>query len=219
MKKKIWIPIVIVLIAVLFIPIPSGVYKDGGTREYTALTYKIVDWNRLTGDGTYNETRVYFFPYNFKSIGDLWYYEEDKVEHSFIATVLEINGSSVTVQPVGDSALFISTDKVSFGTSELEKIEVGVGSVVKVTYKGDVMESYPAQVNATSWKLSDDLSHLEYTEQWLDKSTAEKYDNNIFDHIKITKIYSNCFFARTVIPMPYEIKLNGTLSDEWCVGY
>ena len=42
MKKKIWIPIVIVLIAVLFIPIPSGVYKDGGTREYTALTYKIV---------------------------------------------------------------------------------------------------------------------------------------------------------------------------------
>ena len=132
--------------------------------------------------------------------------------------MLEINGSSVTVQPVGDSALFISSDKVSFGTSELEKIEVWVGSVVKVTYKGDVMESYPAQVNATSWKLSDDLSHLEYTEQWLDKATAEKYDNNIFDHIKITKIYSNCFFARTVIPMPYEIKLNGTLSDEWCVG-
>lgn len=132
--------------------------------------------------------------------------------------MLEINGSSVTVQPVGDSALFISTDKVSFGTSELEKIEVEIGSVVKVTYKGDVMESYPAQVNATSWKLSDDLSHLEYTEQWLDKATAEKYDNNIFDHIKITKIYSNCFFARTVIPMPYEIKLNGSLSDEWCVG-
>ena len=80
------------------------------------------------------------------------------------------------------------------------------------------MESYPAKVNAKSWALSDDLRHLEYTEQWLDKETAEKYYNNIFDHIKITKIYSNCFFARTVIPMPYEIKLNGTLSDEWCVG-
>lgn len=219
MKKKIWIPIVIaVLLAILVIPIPTGVYKDGGTREYTALTYKIVDWNRLTGDGTYDETRVYFFPYNFKSIDGLWYYEEDKVEHNFVATVLEINGSSVTVEPVGDSAMLMSTDKVSFGVSELEKIEVEVGSVVKVTYKGDVMESYPAQVHAISWKLSDDLSHLEYAEQWLDKSTAEKYDHNIFDHIKITKIYSNCFFARTVIPMPYEIKLNGTLSDEWCVG-
>ena len=219
MKKKIWIPIlVVVVLAILFTPIPTGVYKDGGTREYTSLTYKIVDWNRMTGDATYDETKVYFFPYNFKSIDGLWYYEEDNVEHGFIATVLEINGSSVIVQPVEDSALFISTDKVSFGTDELEKIEFEVGSVVKVTYKGDVMESYPAQVHATSWKLSDDLSHLEYTEQWLDKETAEKYDHNIFDHIKITKIYSNCFFARIVIPMPYEIKLNGTLSDEWCVG-
>lgn len=219
MKKKIWIPIVIVLIAVLFIPIPSGVYKDGGTREYTALTYKVVDWNRLTDDGsTYSATKVYFFPNNLRSIDNLWYKEEPNVEHSFVATILEINGSSVTVQPVENSAVLMSADKVSFGTSDLEKIEVEVGSVVKVTYKGGVMESYPAQVNATSWKLSDDLSHLEYTEQWLDKATAEKYDNNIFDHIKITKIYSNCFFARTVIPMPYEIKLNGSLSDEWCVG-
>lgn len=219
MKKKIWIPIVIVvLLAIFVIPIPSGVYKDGGTREYTALTYKIVDWNRLTEDTTYDKTSVYFFPYNFKSIDDLWYYEEDKVEHTFIATVLEINGNSVLVQPVADSAILNSSDKISFGTSGLEKIDVAVGSVVKVTYTGDIMEFYPAQVNAKSWKLSDDLRHTEYTEQWLDKTTAEKYDNNIFDHIKITKIYSNCFFARTVIPTPYEIKLNGTLSAEWCVG-
>lgn len=49
MKKKIWIPIVIVaLLAILVTPIPTGVYNDGGTREYTALTYKVVDWNRLT---------------------------------------------------------------------------------------------------------------------------------------------------------------------------
>ena len=112
----------------------------------------------------------------------------------------------------------MSSDKVSFGTANLEKIDVEVGSVVKVIYTGGVMESYPAKVNAKSWSLSDDLRHMEYTEQWLDKETAEKCDNNIFDHITITKIYSNCFFARTVIPMPYEIKLNGTLSDEWCVG-
>ena len=217
MKKKTWIPIIVFLV-ILVIPIPSGVYKDGGTREYTALTYKIVDWNRMTGDTIYDETRVYFFPYNFKSIDGLWYYEEDKVEHSFVATVLEINGTSVVVQPVADSAVLMSTDKVSFGTSDLENIEVEVGSVVKVTYTGGVMESYPAQVCAISWELSDDLRHLEYTEQWIDKTTAEKYEHGIFDHIIITKIYSNCFFARTVIPMPYEIKLNGKLSDEWCVG-
>lgn len=218
MKKKIWIPIVIVLIAVLFIPIPSGVYKDGGTREYTALTYKIVKWNRLTGDSTYDKLRIYLFPNNFRSIGSLWAHEEDNVEHSFTATVLEVGGSSALVQPVSDSAELKSSDKISFGIGELEKLDVKVGSVVKVTYTDEIMESYPAQINATSWQLSNDLRHMEYTEQWLDKTMVEKVDYNFFDHIKITKIYSNCFFASPVIPMPYEIKLNGKLSEEWCVG-
>ena len=218
MKKKIWIPIVIVLIAVLFIPIPSGVCQDGGTREYTALTYKIVKWNRLTGDSTYDKLRVYLFPNNFRSIGSLWTREKDKAEHSFTATVLEVGESSALVRPVSDSAELKSSDKISFGISELEKLDVEVGSVVKVTYTGEIMESYPARIHATSWQLSDDLRHMEYTEQWLDKNKAEKVDYNFFDHIKITKIYSNCFFASPVIPMPYEIKLNGTLSDEWCVG-
>lgn len=170
MKKKIWIPILIVaVIAILVIPIPTGTYKDGGTREYTSLTYKIVDWNRLTDDGsTYSATKVYFFPNNFRSIDNLWYKEEPKVEHTFIATILEINGTSVTVQPVENSAILMSSDKVSFGTANLEKIDVEVGSVVKVIYTGGVMESYPAKVNAKSWSLSDDLRHMEYNEQWLD---------------------------------------------------
>ena len=176
MKKKIWIPIVIVLIAVLFIPIPSGVYKDGGTREYTALTYKIVKWNRLTGDSTYDKLCVYLFPNNFRSIGSLWTREKDKVEHSFTATVLEVGESSALVQPVSDSAELKSSDKISFGIGELEKLDVEVGSVVKVTYTGEIMESYPARIHATSWQLSDDLRHMEYTEQWLDKNKAEKVD-------------------------------------------
>ena len=180
MKKKIWIPILIVaVIAILVIPIPTGTYKDGGTREYTSLTYKIVDWNRLTDDGsTYSATKVYFFPNNFRSIDNLWYKEEPKVEHTFIATILEINGTSVTVQPVENSAILMSSDKVSFGTADLEKIDAEVGSVVKVIYTGGVMESYPAKVNAKSWSLSDDLRHMEYTEQWLDKETAEKCDSD-----------------------------------------
>ena len=84
MKKKIIIPviIVIVLLLVLFLPIPQGSYDDGGTREYTALTYKIVKWNKLVtvynedGDmeriDTYTNTSVYWFPDNYKSIDELW---------------------------------------------------------------------------------------------------------------------------------------------------
>lgn len=69
------------------------------------------------------------------------------------------------------------------------------------------------------WKKdNDNLRHQEYTEQWLDKKTATEYSNDLFRDIRITKIYDNCFFAQSVVPMPYEIKLNGTLPDEWCVG-
>ena len=51
MKKKgiFWIILATVLfLAILFIPVPNGVSRDGGTRVYSALTYKIVDWNRIT---------------------------------------------------------------------------------------------------------------------------------------------------------------------------
>jgi hypothetical protein len=34
----------------------------------------------------------------------------------------------------------------------------------------------------------------------------------------ISEIYSNCFFAEARIPLPWRIKLNGTLSEDWCVG-
>ncbi len=103
MKKKIWIPaIVVMLLAILFVPIPSGTYRDGGTKEYTSLTYKIVAWNRLTDGNTYSETKVYFFPNNFKSIDSLWNYEKDNVEYSFQATILELNGDSVLVKPNTD---------------------------------------------------------------------------------------------------------------------
>ena len=220
MKKKIWLPIIaaVVLLAVLFVPIPSGTYKDGGTREYAALTYKIVDWNKLTSDGKYDKTKIYFFPNNFKSINELWTYEEDEVEYQFNATILELSDTTALVEPLEKEDERRSSDKISFGLKGLDDIEAKVGSVVEVTYAGGMMESYPAQIKAVSWKLSDNLRHLEFTEQWLDKATAATYENDIFSDIIITRIYANCFFAEPVIPGPYEIKLNGTLSDEWCVG-
>ena len=83
MKKRIITIVAIVLILlILFLPIPRGTYKDGGTRDYRALTYRIVVWNRLTQeineDGSveqndvYHKMSVFWFPYNFKSIDELW---------------------------------------------------------------------------------------------------------------------------------------------------
>lgn len=220
MKKKIWIPIVVavVLLAVLFVPIPNRQMKDGGTKVYSALTYKIVYWNRLYNDGTYSATKVYFGADAWKSIDDLFAEEEPNIESVVRATIIEINGSSVLIEPLEGEWERMSGDRICINVADLEDIGAEVGSVVEVTYKGAIMETYPAEANAIRWKISATLHHLEYTDEWLDKTAAEKYDTNIFSDIIITEIYSNCFFAETVAPMPYTIKLNGTLSEDWCVG-
>ena len=220
MKLKIFLIIlaIVVFLSIFFIPVPKGPYKDGGTKEYAALTYKIVDWNRLTATGKYDETKVYFFPNNFRSIDDLWDDEADQVETTFIATVVQKYAKSVIVEPVPGCEIFSDDARISFGTAELDDIGAEVGSTVQITFKGAVMESYPEQIHPVKWEISGNMRHLEYTEQWLDKETAEKCDYEPFDHIVITQIYADCFFAQTVIPMPWTIKLNGQLSEEWCVG-
>lgn len=139
-------------------------------------------------------------------------------KNSFVATVIEINDSSVLVEPVEGEDELRSSDQILFSINNLEDIGAEIGSVVEISYTGGIAETYPAQINATGWELSKNLKHLEFTEEWLDKNKAEKQDTEFFSDIVITKIYSNCFFAETVIPMPYQIKLNGSISDKWCVG-
>ncbi len=68
-KKK--IIILLAVLVVLLFPIPS-VYKDGGTRTYTSLTYKIIVWHKMKEPNGYKTgTEIYFFPNNFH---DLDYY-------------------------------------------------------------------------------------------------------------------------------------------------
>ncbi len=221
MKKKILttVLIMVLLAAILFMPIPSGVCKDGGSREFTALTYKIVKWNRLISDSIYSSNKVYFFPDNFKTIDELWDIEKVNAIKSFDAKIITISENSVIVEPFSDEEELNSSDRIMFPKSAIENLGVREGDFVNVSYTGEIKESYPAQLTVTECTFSDRMRNSEYTEEWLAKNEETKWQNNsLFEHITITKIYSNCFFARTVIPMPYEIKLNGKLSDEWCVG-
>lgn len=90
MKKKIVIPIFIVVLVlnVLFLPIPKGTYDDGGTQEFCALTYKIVFWNKIMAEvdengetvhSTYDKVSVFWYPDNKKSIDELWETERSRV--------------------------------------------------------------------------------------------------------------------------------------------
>jgi hypothetical protein len=79
---------------------------------------------------------------------------EDKAggdEQSFLATIIEISGNTVTVEPLEGEDILRSSDRVTFATDNLDEIGVSVGDVVNILYKGEIMESYPAQVNAVSW--------------------------------------------------------------------
>ena len=94
MKKKVIIPLLIslVLILVLFLPISKASYDDGGTREYCALTYKIVIWNKIVpqydengefiSHELYNKTSVFWYPDSKKNIDELWQEEISNISHS-----------------------------------------------------------------------------------------------------------------------------------------
>ncbi len=112
MKKKKLTIALIVLAVILVFPVYTGTFKDGGTKTFSALTYKIVSWNRLTDSGTYSQNRVYLFPHNFRSIGSLWAMEnrENNKENDKIieetqtgkAILLEGKTEEATTQPQTD---------------------------------------------------------------------------------------------------------------------
>lgn len=78
MKKKTKI-ILLVLILLLIVPIPNGTVKDGGTKQFTALTYKVVKWNRLVDvDNVYSATEFYPLPFNFLPLDRLWNSKTDR---------------------------------------------------------------------------------------------------------------------------------------------
>lgn len=84
--------------------------------------------------------------------------EESINNVSFNAKVLENNGDSLLVEPEEGSGELNSSDKIvvrvrqdNAGLTDLS--EFSEGSIVKITYDGMIMESYPAQINAFKVEL------------------------------------------------------------------
>ena len=155
MKRKVWIIMiaVVALLAILFVPIPSGTAKDGGTRVYSALTYKIVDWNHLYDDGTFDKTKVYFGSDRWKSLDELFLKESETIENVVRGEIVEIRGVSALIEPIEGEWERSCSDRISFSIQGFEEIGAKEGSIVEVTYRGGVMESYPAQIFATGWRM------------------------------------------------------------------
>ena len=76
-----WIALSLILVLVLFLPIPKGTQDEGGTKAYDALVYKIVAWNRAEesgGNEPYRKTSVFWYPDSRKPLEELWKLEKAK---------------------------------------------------------------------------------------------------------------------------------------------
>ena len=77
--------------------------------------------------------------------------QEDRF--TFLAEIVEINGESVLVEPLEGEQERNSADRISFSTDGLRDLGAEEGDIVEITYDGMIMESYPAQIRASKWKI------------------------------------------------------------------
>jgi hypothetical protein len=75
------------------------------------------------------------------------------IEQQFTARVLECSDGWVLVEPLEGEPERLSSDRISFSTLNLEDIGVKVGAKVEITYDGQMMESYPAQIYPLCWLM------------------------------------------------------------------
>ena len=233
MKKKKWIPIafVIILLVILLVPynIEKGIedYEGDESVVYEALLYKVIKWKRpIDHIGnepcTFEKTKVYFFGDKSRDIEEAWNLEIQEYKEnrgkSFRGTIVEYKGDIVVVEPLEVEEERKICDRIKLDVCELEKIDYKKGDVVVIRYKGDISESQQNCIDATAWYWAFELRDIEYTKEWIDKEKAAKECYGFFSEVRITEVYSNCFFALPLYPMPYEIKVNGKLDETWCPG-
>lgn len=71
----------------------------------------------------------------------------------FFGKVIESNVQYIIVEPNEDEEIRKSADKISINLEENNDVIYPVGVYVKITYTGEVMESYPAQIKATNIEI------------------------------------------------------------------
>ena len=91
MKKKIITIVLVLILLILFVPIKVK-YRDGGTIDYRAIAYRVINWNKLKEDWTYYKAKdIIFFPNNFHSIE---YYEPIEVPSTYVSVNTQQNNEA-----------------------------------------------------------------------------------------------------------------------------
>ena len=139
-------------------------------------------------------------------------------DDKFIGKVLEIQDNSVLVEPIIGEWERNSSSQIRFSFATIEQLNPDPGYYVLIHYNGEIQESSPASIEATGWSYAQDLRLIPYDQQWLDPERTKVDEDGIPTELVIDAIYADCFIATPIIPLPHQIKVNGTLSEEWCPG-
>lgn len=183
MKKILLIVIAILLIlwAVIFVVdysrcnnfkepifvVASNTADDGGSGIYYGLGYKVNIEKTISAEYGPTLLKVEMYMFNKFIAGAIADTSNDNIntgnndieegQYEFVATIIEASENYIIVEPEKDSRERKSSDKISMSitrpTSGVNDFYV-VGNKVKITYNGNIMESYPAQINAIKIELS-----------------------------------------------------------------
>lgn len=173
MKKKICIILVIILIAI--IGIISGIYyiKEIQKEDKRAI-------NSTENLNTINSV-----------ISNKMDNNQNKEEYSFYGKVIEASDSYIIVEPNEGEKIRKSADKISISLGKNNDALYMVGTNLKVTYNGTIIETYPAQVEAIKIELKsvENFEILFYDKQpqsdtklhkIIDKNETDKYDYDVY---------------------------------------
>lgn len=118
---------------------------------------------------------------------------DEQKENSFFGKIVESEISYIIVEPNENEEIRKSADKISIGLGENNDVMYVVGTNVKITYDGNIMESYPAQVKATKIELksAENFEILFYDKHPMEsykiytilgKTETDKYDYTIYGY-------------------------------------
>ena len=130
---------------------------DGGTIEYFGLGYKVIDFHTLAG---YDDIKIgtWFMDYDdfdeeMKEYEEKHEKEMKKDEFSFNGTITQVEENLFFVVPDENEEIRKSSDLIMVGKLKIDTdVKYEVGERVKIIYDGNVMETYPAQINAIRYE-------------------------------------------------------------------
>ena len=198
MKKGIKIFLIIFVILVIVLLVDTIQAKFFNNRPFLKITENYNDGNVYQKD---NGILVYTYIFSNGTKKTVFRWEkyapsleetvdlETNKERSFFGKVVETGTSYIIVEPNENEEIRKSSDKIDIGLGEHNDALYEVGTNVKITYEGPIMESYPAKVKATKIevKSAEDFEILFKDRQPIDSynkvyAILDKFETNKYNY-------------------------------------